>query len=81
MNDYLRYRILTDIVSKMSDDEKAYFANREVLNALSRQEEQIGDLSRKIGRHPFASDLLANVAGNYITEGISWVVRTLIKKI
>lgn len=81
MNKYLRYKILTDIVRNLSEEDRAYLTNREIFNSLERQEKQMGDLSKRIGEHPFASDLLANVAGNYITNGITWVLKALSKRI
>ena len=81
MNELIRLKLLSDIYSKMSDEEKRMLCNRGVLEALGRQERQIDDISNRIGSHPFASDLLANVAGNYITEGVNWLFRTLMKRL
>lgn len=39
-----------------------------------------GDLSRRVGRYPFATDLLANVTGNAITGGLLWIGKTLLGK-
>ena len=85
--DIIRAKILADVLGKMSDDEKRILIqisqgrHAEVMSALHRSGEQLGELSDRIGKHPFASDLLANVVGNYITSGLTWIVKSVGKKI
>lgn len=85
--DIIRAKILADVLGKMSDDEKRMLIqisqgrHAEVMSALNRSGEQLGELSDRIGKHPFASDLLANVVGNYITSGLTWIVKSVGKKI
>jgi hypothetical protein len=84
----MRRQLLERIYDKMSDEEKRIFvqltlqdkSHSEIMAALSQQNARIEEVSRKIGRYPFASDLLANVAGNAITDGLIWLGKTLFKR-
>lgn len=81
----MRRQLLERIYDKMSDEEKRTFvqltlqdkSHTEIMQALSQQNARIEEVSHKIGRYPFASDLLANVAGNAITDGLIWLGKTL----
>lgn len=85
----MRIKLLEDVYNKMSDEEKrAYIQlttqdkNRgEILRALQEQGVKIDEVSRKIGKHPFATDLLSNVLGNGITDGLIWLGRSLFRKL
>ena len=72
MNPYrahLRRKLLEEIYDSLSPDEKRTFVQmtiqdkgwEEIMDALRKQNAEIEDVSRKIGKYPFASDLLANV--------------------
>ena len=85
----MRKKLLEDIYDKMSEDEKRTFVqltlkdkdHREIMQALSRQNEKIEDVSKKIGEHPFATDLFSNVLGNGITGSLIWIGSLLFKKL
>ena len=85
IDDLIRAKILTDALGKMSDEDKKLLISlsnkKEVTDSLERSEQQIRELSKRIGKYPFVSDLFANVAGNYLTDGITWAFRTLVKKL
>lgn len=82
-------KLLEDVYNKMSDEEKrAYLqlatqdrGRDEILRALQQQDAKIDEVSRKIGKHPFAIDLLSNVLGNGITDGLIWLGRSLFRKL
>jgi len=83
----MRRRLLEDIYNRMSEEERRTFilmsiddkGHDEIMTALNEQRQATEEVSRKLGRHPFASDLLANVSGNFITDGLIWLGKTLIK--
>lgn len=85
----IRRKLLEDIYDKMSDDDKRLFvqltlqnkSRDEILQALAQQNAKIEDVSKKIGNHPFATDLLSNVLGNGITDGLLWLGKALFRKL
>ena len=88
-SELMRRKLLEQIYEKMSDEEKHLFIqltlqnkNREeIMQALSQQSAKIEEVSQKIGRYPFVSDLLANVAGNAITDGLVAIGKALFRKL
>lgn len=87
-SDLARAMLLSQFYSKLSDEEKLAYLQRmnekrheEIVGLLGRQERQMDDIGRRIGKHPFVSDLLANVTGNYLTELITLAAKTLLRKL
>ena len=91
MNAYrqlMRRKLLEEVYDRLSEEDKKTFVQttiqeksmEEIAQALQRQEAKIDDVSRRVGRYPFASDLLANVGGNFITDGLVWLGKSLLKK-
>lgn len=92
MNGYrelMRRKLLEQMFDKMSDEDKRTFVqltlqdkdHKEIMQAISQQNEKIDDVSRKIGNHPFATDLFSNVLGNGITGGLIWIGSRLFRKL
>ena len=92
MNAYrelLRKKMFEEMYDKLSPEDKRTFIQltmedknwSDIAQALQRQETKIDDVSRKIGKHPFATDLFSNVIGNGITDGLIWLGRILFKKL
>lgn len=92
MNAYrelMRRKLLEEMYDKLSPEERRTFVQltmqdknfNEILHALRQQNAKIDDVSRKIGKYPFASDLLANVAGNAITDGLVWLGSKIFRKL
>ena len=92
MNAYrelIRRKVLEDIYEKLSPDDRKILLQltmqdrdwSEVAKSLRNQEEKIDEVSRKIGDHPFATDLFSNILGNGITDGLVWLGRMLFKKL
>ena len=90
MNAYrelMRRKLLEEIYEKLSPEDKRTFVQltlqdrnwNEILQALKQQNAKIDDVSRKIGKHPFVSDLLANIVGNGITDTAIWIGSKLFK--
>jgi uncharacterized protein Yka (UPF0111/DUF47 family) len=85
----MRRKICAEIYEGLSDDDKRTLIQAmerdrdwsEISQSLQRQEAKIDDVSRKIGRHPFATDLFSNVLGNGITDGLMWLGRALFRKL
>lgn len=79
----MRRRLLEQIYDKLSDEEKRIFVqltmddkdHREIMQAL-------GELKKKsdANHHSFGLDLAANVAGNAIFDGITFVLSKIVKK-
>lgn len=92
MNPYralLRRKLLEDIYEGLSEDDKRTFVQmtiqnkgwEEIMDAIRKQNAEIEEVSRKIGNHPFATDLLSNVVGNGITDGLIWLGKALFRKL
>jgi hypothetical protein len=85
----VRRRLLEDIYSRMSEEERRALVmtakddkrHEEIMAALAEQRNATDDVLRKIGRYPFATDLAANVTGNFITRGLVWIGNELIKRL
>ena len=85
----VRRRLLEDIYNKMSEEERRTFifmtmedkSHEEIMTALAEQRRVTDEVSRKIGRYPFATDLAANVTGNFITRGLVWLGNALLKRL
>ena len=92
MNGYrevARRQLLEQLYDKMTDEEKKTFVmltmqnkNRdEILDALHSQGAKIDDVSRRIGKYPFMSDLIANVSGSAIWDSIVWLGSRILRKL
>ena len=81
----LRQKMLEDIYSRMSDDEKKLFVqmalqNRstdEILQALQQQSEQIAQVADKVNRQSWLTDFGSDVAANFLTDGLILLARRL----
>lgn len=79
----MRQKLLEDIYSRMTDDEKKLFvqmtmqqkSSDEILKALQQQSSQIEDLRRH--QQTFAEDFASNIAGNAVWDGTVWLVSRL----
>ena len=88
-SELMRRKLLEQIYEKMSDEEKRLFIqltlqnknSEEIMQALSQQSQKIEEVSQRIGKYPFASDLLENVAGNAITDGLVAIGKVLFRKL
>ena len=83
--EYMRRKVLSDIVSKMSDeDKKAYMlmcnidGYQEVMQALQSQQEQLKHIAKQGN---FWRDFASNVAGTAAFDGCVWLASRLLKKI
>lgn len=85
MNRYrelMRRKLLEQIYDSMSDEERRSLVQ---LTLQDKNQEQImsalNDLKQKAdGNHQsFVSDLLANISGNFITDGILFIGKKLIR--
>ena len=83
----MRRKLLEKVYDKLSPEEKRTFVqltmqdrnSEEIMKALRQQNAKIDEVSRKIGNHPFATDLFSNVLGNGITDGLIWLGSKLFK--
>lgn len=85
MNRYrelMRRKLLEQIYDSMSDEERRSLVQ---LTLQDKNQEQImsalNDLKQKAdgNHHSFVSDLLANISGNFITDGILFIGKKLIR--
>ena len=83
--EYMRRKVLSDIVSKMSyEDKKAYMlmcnidGYREVMQSLQSQQEQLMHITKQ---GSFWRDFASNVAGNAAFDGAVYLVAKLIRLI
>jgi len=84
----LRLKLLSDTLSKMSDEEKKQYLQlmsndnqREVLQALKGQQSQLDYISKQVGSQSWLRDFASDVGANFLTDGIIWVGSRLLKRI
>lgn len=84
----LRLKLLSDTLSKMSDEEKKQYLQlmsndnqREVLQALKGQQSQLEYISKQVGSQSWLRDFASDVGANFLTDGIIWVGSRLLKRI
>ena len=78
-----RYKLLTEMLGKMTDDEKRLFFT------IYGRNDEMEEINRKLSvlqeqaernKYSFTTDLLANVSGNFISDGVIWVCSQLLKR-
>jgi len=80
----MRRKLFEEMYDRLSEDDKRLYIqmtmqdkdHKEIMQAL-RELESKADMNR----HSFASDLLANISGNAIFDGLVWVGSKLLKKL
>jgi len=84
----LRLKLLSDTLSKMSDEEKKQYLQlmsndnqREVLQALKGQQSQLDYISKQVGSQSWLRDFASDVGANFLTDGIIWVGSRLLRRI
>jgi hypothetical protein len=92
MNAYrqmMRRRLLEQMYDRLSPEEKQTFlhlsmqdtpADR-ILQALQSQRLEIGEIHRKVARQSWLSDFSSNIAGNAVWDGLTWLGRTLLRRL
>lgn len=83
----LRRKLLEDIYSRMSPEEKQLFvqmtmqqrSSDSILKALQQQSAQIEELRRR--QQTFGEDFASNIAGNAAWDGTVWLIGKLAKLI
>lgn len=85
MNGYrelMRRKLLEQMYDNMSDEDKRTLVrltaqskdHSEIMSALKQLREKADS-----NHHSFVSDLLANISGNFITDGLLFIGRKLIR--
>ena len=80
----MRRKLLEDIYDKMSDEEKRAFVQLTIQNKDHTEIMQaLQGISRQVdeGKHSFKSDLIANISGNIITDGLIFLGKSLFRKL
>ena len=85
--DTTRRELLERIYDKMSDDEKKLFVQMtlqqrgtdEILQALQSQRQQIDRMAHKLESQSWITDFGSDVAANFTTDGLLWLVRRLFR--
>lgn len=81
----MRQKLLEDIYSRMTDDEKKLFvlmtmqqrSTDDILKALQQQSMQLQDLRSR--QQTFGQDFLSNLAGNAAYDVLLWLARRVFK--
>jgi len=92
MNTYrelLRMKLLEDMCGKMSPEDKRTFvqltmqdkSRDDILQALQKQEREIGEIHRKVSGQTWLSDFSSNIAGNALWDGLVWVGSRLLRRL
>lgn len=82
-----RRQLLEDIYSRMTDDEKKLVVQMtlqqrstdEILQALQSQRQQIDRMAQKLESQSWLTDFGSDVAANFTTDGILWLLRRLFR--
>ena len=84
----LRLKLLSDTLSKMSDEEKKQYLQlmsndnqQEVLQALKGQQSQLEYISKQVGSQSWLRDFASDVGANFLTDGIIWIGSRLLRRI
>ena len=85
-NELMRKKLLEDIYSRMSDDEKKFFvqmtlqnrSHTEIMQAFQQQQARLERLQRT--QQTFGEDFLSNIAGNAAYDVLLWLARRIFKK-
>ena len=79
----MRRKLLYELYDKLTPEEKRLFVQ---LTIEDRDHKEIMDALQEISRkeeknhHSFTSDLIANISGNAIFDGVVYAISKLIKK-
>ena len=80
ITDALRRKILSDVLARMSEEEKRDYLieknHAEVMYALNALGEKVDK-----NKHSWWQDFGANIAGNAVFDGVVWLGSRLIRKI
>lgn len=84
----MRRKLLEQIYDKMSDEEKRLFVqltmqdkdHREIMDALQRQQIQIGRVADKVEKQSFALDFGSDILANFTTAGLIWLASKLFRR-
>ena len=81
----MRKRLIKQMYDKMSDEDKRTLVQlsmqnkdrEDILEALSRQKEQLDNIERK---QDWKTDFLSDIAANFTTDAIIYIGSRLLKK-
>lgn len=87
MKELMRRKLLEDMYERMTDEEKRTFvmltmqdkSNEEIMKAIGSQRAQIERMAKKVERQNWYTDFGSDVAANFFTDGIIWLVRKLVR--
>ena len=84
----MRRKLLEQIYDKMSDEEKRLFVqltmqdkdHREIMDALQRQQIQIGRVADKVEKQSWFNSFGSDVAANFTSAGFIWLASKLFRR-
>ena len=79
----LRRKLLNDIYERMTDEEKHLFIQSMMQSNSDAVMQKLDTIERQVERnkYSFATDLLANVSGNFVADGLIWIGSRLFKRL
>lgn len=88
LSDLVRRKLAEDIYGRMSDEERLQlelylrqeYGHRELMNELRQQRAQMSQMAREMGRRSWVTDFGSDVAANFLTDGLIWLVRRLSRR-
>lgn len=81
---FMQHKVLESIYNKMDDSERLVFMLASLQNNNHREEmDALANLSKQVdnSKHSWLSDFGANIAGNAVFDGATWLLLTLLKHI
>ena len=86
--EYMRRRLLEQMYEKMSEEDKRTFVyltmqnkdHTEIMDALTRQHEQIRRVAQKVEKQSWTTDFLSDIGANILTDSLWAIGRKLLGK-
>lgn len=84
----MRRKVLEELYDKMTPEDKRLFVqltiqnknHKEIIDALNTQNTKISKVSDKLERQSWITDFGSDVAANFFTDGLIWLLRKVIIK-
>jgi SAM-dependent MidA family methyltransferase len=88
LRDLVQRKIAEDIYGRMTDEERLQmelylrqeYGHREIMEELRQQRAQMSQMARKMEKQSWVTDFGSDVAANFLTDGLIWLVRRLSRR-
>lgn len=85
----MRRKLLEEIYDGLSPEDRRTFIRltmedknrQEIVQALQRQGQEIGEIHAKVSKQTWLSDFSSNLAGNAVWDGLVWLGSKILRKL